>query len=133
MGKLGCFLLRGFRLLVPLLLNSSLLDHDAVPLHQAGAQHSQSPIDAVMSGDEVILEPPRSRRCSILLTFEKVDELGHCEFTPDQPTSSSLAALAGGGVFPEARYNSGSHVVAGVRYIAKLTTFEALFSCRRAA
>ena len=27
-----------------------------------------------------------------------------------------LAALVGGGVFPEARYNSGSHVVAGERY-----------------
>jgi hypothetical protein len=72
MGKLGGCLLRGFRLLVPLLLNSSLLDHDAVPLHQAGAQHSQSPIDAVMGGDEVTLEPPAPGRCSILLTFEKL-------------------------------------------------------------
>jgi hypothetical protein len=42
---------------VPLLLNSFLLDHDAVPLHQAGAQHSQSPIDAVMGGDGATLEP----------------------------------------------------------------------------
>jgi hypothetical protein len=78
MGKLRCFLLRGFRLLVPRLLNGFLLDHDAVPLHQAGAQHSQSPIDAVMGGDEVTLEPPPSGRCSILLTFEKVNELGRC-------------------------------------------------------
>jgi site-specific DNA recombinase len=29
-----------------------------------------------------------------------------------------LAALVGGGVFPEARYNSGSYVVAGVRYMS---------------
>jgi len=32
-----------------------------------------------MGGDEAILQPPRSRRCSILLTFEKVNELGHCD------------------------------------------------------
>jgi hypothetical protein len=51
MRKLGRFIFCGLRLLVPLLLSSSLLDHDAVPLHQAGAQHSQSPIDAVMGGD----------------------------------------------------------------------------------
>ncbi|WP_315757280.1 MULTISPECIES: hypothetical protein [unclassified Bradyrhizobium] len=44
-----------------------------------------------------------------------------------------LAALLGGDVFPEARYNSGSRVVAGVRYIARPTISEALFSCRRAA
>jgi hypothetical protein len=50
-GQLGRFVFRGFRLLVPLLLSSFFLDHDAVPLHQAGAQHSQSPIDAVMGGD----------------------------------------------------------------------------------
>jgi len=74
MGKLGCLLLRGFRLLVPLLLNSSLPNHDAVPLHQAGAQRSQSPIDAVMGGDELILEPPPSGRCSVLLTLEKVND-----------------------------------------------------------
>ncbi len=28
-----------------------------------------------------------------------------------------LAALVGGGVFPEAHYNSGSYVVAGERYL----------------
>jgi hypothetical protein len=50
-GQFGRFFFRGLRLLVPLLLSSSFLDHDAVPLHQAGAQHSQSPIDAVMGGD----------------------------------------------------------------------------------
>ena len=44
-----------------------------------------------------------------------------------------LAALVGGGVFPEARYNNGSYVVAGVRYIAKPTISETLFSYRRAA
>jgi len=32
-----------------------------------------------MGGDEVTLEPPPSGRCSILLTFEKINELGHCE------------------------------------------------------
>ena len=49
--KLGRFIFCGLRLLVPLLLSSFFLDHDAVPLHQAGAQHSQSPVDAVMDGD----------------------------------------------------------------------------------
>jgi hypothetical protein len=44
-----------------------------------------------------------------------------------------LAALVGGGVFPEARYNSGSYVVAGERYIAKPTISEAMFSYRRSA
>jgi hypothetical protein len=47
-------------------------DHDAVPLHQAGAQNSQSPADAVMGGDGVTVEPTSSRRCSILLIFEKL-------------------------------------------------------------
>ena len=79
MGKLGCFLLRGFRLLVPLLLNSSLLGHDAVPFRQAGAQHSQSPIDVLMGGDTDIVELPPSRRCSILLTFEKLTNKEQCE------------------------------------------------------
>ena len=32
------------------------------PLHQAGAQHSQSPIDAVMGGDGTCWNPPLSRR-----------------------------------------------------------------------
>jgi hypothetical protein len=46
LGQLGRLVFRGLKLLVPLLLNSFLLDHDAVPLHQAGAQHSQSPVGA---------------------------------------------------------------------------------------
>jgi hypothetical protein len=50
-GQLGCLFFRCLGLLVPLLLSSFSLAHDAVPLHQAGAQHSQSPIDAVMGGD----------------------------------------------------------------------------------
>jgi len=50
-GQFGRFIFCGLRLLVPLLFRSFFLDHDAVPLHQAGAQHSQSPIDAVMGGN----------------------------------------------------------------------------------
>jgi hypothetical protein len=44
-----------------------------------------------------------------------------------------LAAPVGGGVFPEAHYNSGSRVIAGVRYTAKPTLSEVLFYYRRAA
>jgi site-specific DNA recombinase len=44
-----------------------------------------------------------------------------------------LAALIGGDVLPQAHHNSGSDVVAGVRYIAKPTISEALFCYWRAA
>jgi hypothetical protein len=40
-------------------------------LKTAGAQHSQSPIDAKRGGDEVTLELQPFRRCSILLTSPK--------------------------------------------------------------
>jgi hypothetical protein len=46
--------------------------HDVVPLHQAGAQHSQSPVVTVMGGDGDSFEPAQSRRCAVLLTFEKL-------------------------------------------------------------
>src|SRR6476620_2484397 len=43
------------------------------PLVQAGAlQNSQSPVDTEGGGDEPTVEPPRSRRWSILLIFEKL-------------------------------------------------------------
>src|SRR6476620_11732954 len=43
------------------------------PLVQAGAlQNSRSPVDTEGCGDEPSVEPPRSRRWSILLTFEKL-------------------------------------------------------------
>ena len=43
------------------------------PLVQAGAlQNSQSPVDTEGGGDGASMEPLRSRRWSILLTFEKL-------------------------------------------------------------
>ena len=43
------------------------------PLVQAGAlQNSQSPVDTEGGGDGASMEPSRSRRWSILLTFEKL-------------------------------------------------------------
>ena len=43
------------------------------PLVQAGAlQNSQSPVDTEGGGDGATVEPSRSRRWSILLTFEKL-------------------------------------------------------------
>jgi hypothetical protein len=75
---------------VPLLLDSFRLDHDAVPLHQAGAQHSQSPIDALMGGDEVTLKPPLSGRCSILNTFEKLTNEDTAKFNLGQTTKHKL-------------------------------------------
>jgi hypothetical protein len=56
MGQLGRLVFRGLKLLVPLLLNSFLLDHDAVPLHQA-AQHSLSPVGADIDGDATSMRP----------------------------------------------------------------------------
>jgi hypothetical protein len=40
---------------------------------QAGAQHSLSPVDAVVGGDETPWNHAPSWRCSILLTSEKVN------------------------------------------------------------
>ena len=43
------------------------------PLVQAGAlQNFPSPVDTEGGGDETNVEPPRSRRWSILLIFEKL-------------------------------------------------------------
>ena len=46
-------------------------------------------------------------------------------------SSSTVIALVGGALLGP-HYNSGSRMVAGVRYIAKPTTLEPLFSYRRA-
>ena len=60
------------------------------PLVQAGAlQNSQSPVDTEGGGDGASMEPSRSRRWSILLTFEKLMYWSK----PNQQEAANSAAL----------------------------------------
>ena len=51
------------------------------PLHQAGAQHSLSPIDAVMGGDGATLEPTAISALFNFAQFQftKINELGRSD------------------------------------------------------
>ena len=55
-------------------LESSKTARDGMMLRldQAGALHSQSPVVAVMSGDEDTLQPMALHRCPVLLTSRTI-------------------------------------------------------------